>query len=318
MLGWLARHWAAGVRLLIEIAAGAAAWFGGFELLSHFFKATDARTIAAQFYVVGTAIILLTIVVVREKTAGRKEKYANVTSYLHTINQLVKEISLYIHNHRPASKATYAEYVAFSEHCKQKFGLVLDQLNLVFASLTSTKCRTSIKLVYEIEKEAYYYTLARDAGCWSQCLETDNRRVDTNHDPLKKNSQFLKIFDANIDTYHYLSNDIPSDDTFRSTSFTIYDPTWENTGAKPKSILDRLRGEWPLPYRSTIACAIRLGASTHGVKEKPVVLGFVTVDSESRNVFEDRWDVQLMFAVAESLFIPLRLFIEIQNASPEP
>ena len=46
------------------------------------------------------------------------------------------------------------------------------------------------------------------------------------------------------------------------------------------------------------------------------VLGFLTVDSESRNVFEERWDVQIMFAVADALYGPIRGYIDAQNRAP--
>jgi hypothetical protein len=44
-----------------------------------------------------------------------------------------------------------------------------------------------------------------------------------------------------------------------------------------------------------------------------LVLGFLTIDSESRGVFVDRWDVQIAFAMADALFHPLRRFVIAQN-----
>lgn len=43
------------------------------------------------------------------------------------------------------------------------------------------------------------------------------------------------------------------------------------------------------------------------------MLGFLTVDSESRGVFEERWDVQLMLAVADALYTPVRAYLDAQN-----
>jgi hypothetical protein len=48
-----------------------------------------------------------------------------------------------------------------------------------------------------------------------------------------------------------------------------------------------------------------------------VVLGFLTVDSESRNVFVERWDVQIAFAAADALYHPLRQLIAAQNRAAE-
>jgi hypothetical protein len=45
----------------------------------------------------------------------------------------------------------------------------------------------------------------------------------------------------------------------------------------------------------------------------PEVLGFLTIDSESRNVFEERWDSQIMFAVADALYPAIRAYLAAQN-----
>ncbi|KEO56662.1 hypothetical protein SMB34_18795 [Thalassospira permensis NBRC 106175] len=42
------------------------------------------------------------------------------------------------------------------------------------------------------------------------------------------------------------------------------------------------------------------------------VLGFLTVDSESRGVFIEKWDTQIVFAVADAIFTPLKQVIKIQ------
>ena len=47
--------------------------------------------------------------------------------------------------------------------------------------------------------------------------------------------------------------------------------------------------------------------------QKLIVLGFVTVDSESRRVFESWWDVPIVFSVADALYHPLKAFLELQN-----
>jgi hypothetical protein len=48
------------------------------------------------------------------------------------------------------------------------------------------------------------------------------------------------------------------------------------------------------------------------------VLGFLSVDSESREVFEERWDVEILFAVADALYHPLRSYLDAQNRPSSP
>jgi hypothetical protein len=300
-------------RLLLEFGAGIGAWLAGFEAVKYWLEGVNSRAIAAQIYVVLTAALLLALLAYRELVTSRKEKYANITRYTNRIAELVKEIHTYIEEHKPADTASVSEFESFFEICKTKFAHVLDQLNLIFVSLTGTSCRTSIKLIYHIENEAYYYTLVRDEGSSSTCVEMDNRRVEQNHDPLIKNPPFLKLFDNTNSTWHYFSNNLLKDGSFESTSFRAYNPSWGDRLPQKSSILRPFKDFWPLPYRSTIACAVRHGPAPFLTGQKSIVLGFVTVDSESRRVFESRWDVPLVFSVADGLYHPLKAFLEIQN-----
>lgn len=81
----------------------------------------------------------------------------------------------------------------------------------------------------------------------------------------------------------------------------------------PKRRFRRTTENWPLPYRSTIACTICQSPGPFVSTPKTVVLGFVTVDSESRGVFSERWDVPLVAALANALYHPLKKLIELQN-----
>jgi hypothetical protein len=302
------------LRMGLEWAAGIAAWLGGFELVKIFISDVTSRSIAAQIYVVISAVGLAIALFVREWFTSRKEKYANITNYLQQANQIARELHTYIQEQQPAANAPRNQQDAFFEVCKSKLGQVLDQVNLVFVSITGTNCRTSIKLTYAVGNETYYYTLARDQGSLQKCLETDNKRVRENHDPLKKNRQFLLLFDDTNNVWRYFSNNLMKDNNFTSTSFSAYDSTWGETGSSPKRwTLRGRKEEWPLPYRSTIACAIRHGPAPFVAAKKSIVLGFITVDSESRGVFEERWDVPIMFAIADAIYHPLKTYLEIQN-----
>lgn len=318
----------AGLWILMWIGGGVATWLGGWELVKQFVEATDARTIWAQAYVVATAILIVIAFAWREWQTLRKERYANITTYLHEIQHGVRDLLTYIECEAPPQGAAQTEFDAFFEMCRNKTGAVLDRLTSIFVSLTSTRCRASVKLVYRVDQEVYYYTLARDTASLRDCLDVDNWRVENDHDPLKNNAQFSQLFDDTVSVWHYFSNNLMKDRSFRSTSFTAYDRSWGETGVAPQGLWRNVkaaarnwwaesgpdRREWPLPYRSTIACTMRQGPTKLAPNQKAVVLGFVTIDSESRGVFEERWDVPLLFGVADSLYHVMRKYLEIQNA----
>jgi hypothetical protein len=94
---------------------------------------------------------------------------------------------------------------------------------------------------------------------------------------------------------------------------TAYNPDY-HLRVEPAGFFQRIRGnKWPLPYKSTMTCAIRQGTFDRADDVEQLVLGFLTIDSESRGVFVDRWDVQIAFAMADALFHPLRRFVIAQN-----
>ncbi|MCK1639595.1 hypothetical protein IVA95_18735 [Bradyrhizobium sp. 157] len=301
------------LRMALEWAAGIGAWLGGFELIKYFFSDMSARLLSAQLYIVATAVGLAAVIAVREWRTSRKEKYANITGYVEQAAHVLRELQTYMSDNAPEDGATKRQFDEFFEVCKSKVSLVLDQLNLTFVSLTGTRCRTSVKLIYDISGQTYYYTLARDKGSDQKCREMDNRRIEQNHDPLKKNSPFSLLLDDTNNTWHYFCNNLLEDERFSSTSFSAYDPKWGQTGVAPKRRFSKSVEDWPLPYRSTIACTICQSPGPFVSSPKTVVLGFVTVDSESRNVFSERWDVPLVAALANALYHPLKGFLEIQN-----
>jgi len=302
------------VRIGLEVAGTVAAWIGGFELV----KLATAGEFSgvAQYYVLISLFLFVGLGSFRLYQTLRKERYANISPHLHDIQHAIRDIQTYIDCHRPLQEAPKEQVELFCDLIKDKMSDVLTHLQLVFTSITATHCRTSIKLVYRINGHHYYYTMSRDRGTGQQLINMDNKRVDTNHDPLSKNKPFSKIFATDNESWYYTCADLESDPEFTSTSYTAYDPEFAERAVPPRRRMPwskKRDGQWVLPYRSTIACIIRQGPAKSVPNDKTIALGFLTVDSESRGVFEERWDVQLMFSVADALFHPLRLYLEIQN-----
>jgi hypothetical protein len=288
------------------------AWIAGFELLDTIIESQTVLSVAATIYVVVSAAAVVVFSAVRQWTTIRKERYANITPLLHQLIHQIRDLQSLIATNEPSGSDGEA-YKRFFNDCNIIFGRILDQLNTVYSSITSTHCRTSIKLTYPRNGELYVYTLARDQGSRQRCLKLDNWRVEHNHDALSLNPQFARLFDDGDEDWHYLCNDLTKED-FQSTSITAYDKK-HATRAAPGTRRWQRR-HWPLPYRSTIACVIRQGPIDIAENIPSEVLGFLTVDSESRGVFVERWDAQLMFTVADALYTPLRDYLDAQNRAP--
>jgi hypothetical protein len=284
------------------------AYLHGFGLISHFIESQDGIHLAANIYLATLFFVVIGLAAYRQWVSIRKERYANIAPLLHHIFHQIRDLNTYIRTKEPTGGGA-AQYQQFSDNCKIMFGRILDQVSSVFRSLTSTHCRASIKLTYEKNNKLYVYTLTRDQGSFQKCWKMDNDRVGRDHDPLDKNIQFAKLFSDSEEIWHYVCNDLTRDKDFRATSLTAYAPDYATR--TPRTFFSR--EGWPLPYKSTITCVIRQPPFDMNRSLPSEVLGFLTVDSESRGVFEERWDAQIMFAVADALYGPTRTFLDAQN-----
>jgi hypothetical protein len=287
----------------------------GFKLIDYYFADQNLKGLIASWYVLGLLTLIILFACGRTYQTIRKERYANITPYFHQAFHALRNIESFLELRKPVANASDNEHEQYISHLRTMFRDVLDQINLAFVSLTSTYCRTSIKLTYEIGGQLYFYTLARDSGSEQKLRELDRRRVRENHDPLDSNRQFARLFSPDEECWHFVSNDLRKERDFSTTSMTAYDPNYRQRVDRA-GIVERLFGERsPLPYKSTIACAIRQGTFDRADDVPQVVLGFLTVDSESRGVFTERWDVQIVFAFADALFHPLKRFVMAQTAA---
>jgi hypothetical protein len=289
---------------------GVLAYFAGFELIEKFVQSQDRIHLAANLYIVGLSAGVLVFAGWRQWVSIRKEKYANISAVLHQIMHQIRDLNSYIYVMEPRG-GTKEAYDLYVDNCRTMFGLIMDQLNSIFMSITSTHCRTSVKLIYERGDKLYFYTLARDLGSRQSCLALDNRRVSENHDAIDQNPHLAMLINEANNHWHFISNYLPSlRPRFTCTSVTAYEPEYYDAASHPWNIFKK---DWPLPYKSAIKCVIRQAPCSFRPSMKPEILGFLTVDSESRGVFEEKWDAQLMYAVADALYGPVRAFLNAQN-----
>ena len=72
--------------------------------------------------------------------------------------------------------------------------------------------------------------------------------------------------------------------------------------------------DWPLPYRSTIVWPIQQRESRLlPLRANVGCIGFLAIDSESRNVFRENWDFPIGAAVSDSLFHPLKFYASLNK-----
>ena len=276
----------------------------GWDYALQIFQA-EASTLVSVGYIVFMSFIIIIYFVFRSWQTVRKERYANIVPYIHRIHHEIRDLTTFLKEKDPKSNADQAEILQHLNQAKSSVVTILDQLVLVFTSLTSTKCRACIKLMYELGNEPYVYTYARDHASGKANKARDNSRNKTNRDLLSHNGTFSRLFDEEVDVWYYISNNLIRDykkGQFTSTSFSAY-----------RSSADGPKTGWLLPYRSTITCVIRENASELLPEHRCNVVGFLAIDSESRGVFEPRWDVELLLSVADSLFHPLSI---IQTTHP--
>ena len=282
----------------------------GFELLSKFQAAQNNISIVSTVYVFVVTFSILIVSIYYVFNSIRKERYANIVRSLHSVNHQARDLYTYILAMEPRGQSKQA-YENFLNSAKSMFGAILDQTVIVYTTLTSTHCRAAIKLTYPLERpgandEVHVFTLARDKSSRQDCKDRDNWRVQHNSDPLDGNPHLARIFSSANQTWHFISNNLKLDKAYRSTSVIAYNPE-----IVTKPLPDGKK--WALPYRSCVTCVIGQAAFEQCPDLPTKIQGFLTVDSESRGVFEERWDVQVLFMIADALYGPLREYQAAAN-----
>lgn len=283
-------------------------YLSSFDLLKKFWGDQDPPALVADAYVFVGLLAGSAYVCWRQWALMRKERYAGALASLHHAMHEVRNLQTYIELNERKDGFDADHHRRFRGDCKVIASRALDHVSRAFGTVTSTHCRASIKLFYEKDGQAYVYTLARDGASAQRLEEMDRRRVEADHDPLKGNRKMAALFDDANEDWRYLCNDLTREGGFASTSITAYKPD------RATSVVADRR-EWPLPYRSTLTAVIRQGSFTL-CEEVSRTIGFLCVDSEARGVFEDRWDTQFLFTVADAMYHPLKGYSEaVQRAA---
>jgi len=291
------------------------------DLLDKFNFREDVQKVIAILYIVILSALIVALLIRQYIVAGRKEKFANITPMMHSVVRECKDLYSYLTNYALVDEfPTRSEAENILKESQYRLRHVCDGLARVFAMLTSTHCRVAIKVITRAaDGELHILTLARDEASHQQHAQLDKKRFEHKVDPLSENSQFMRLADDDDPTYVFFSNNLAKERNFRCTSVSAYRLHSERT----RPWYERIKSDpWLLPYRSTITVAVRNSDEALAPGE-PSVVGFLAVDSESRRVFNARWDPHLCSLVADALFHPINFLLAIMpddqsDDQPEP
>jgi hypothetical protein len=274
-------------------------------------------------YVAAIAIVVLMAFLIigwgyREYEFGRKARYAaglrSAHAIMHSIrNSCTFQFAVY----ERLGSIGVGELRLLQEKCRNEIIHILDNIKNVFELATSVQCRATIKVFNEGDDGTIYVnTLVRDKNSQIEWEKLDRKRANENNDPILDNPYFYKIaFDEEFPHPYIMVNDIGAEPEYLTTSARAYDRAFDMDMGRV-SLRRRLLGKkptWPLPYKSTLTYAIQQSDDPNlGIGETEVV-AFLAVDSPSRNVFDRRWDIDLMAALADSLFHTIYTYADIQE-----
>ena len=190
----------------------------------------------------------------------------------------------------------------------------IDRLAQAFSLITGTQCSACIKAMESTSEFAalprdartrpYVHTLCRDAGSIDREFgpAPEERGIYQMEEPP---DGFTHFIDQNTDFEHILmstgtpkrlffSNNLPALRGYKNSSFHYY--------GQPADGSFRRNRTWPLPYKSTIV--VPISRRSLQLNQAYELKGFLCVDSRSRNVFADRYDLDIMQSIGRTL-VPL-------------
>jgi hypothetical protein len=254
-------------------------------------------------------ILLILILAVHEIWSSRKQKYANITKHLHHCLHISRDIVSYLHEIDTSRMDENDKKRVFKEVIKELVSM-LDSLSTIYSLLTGTRCRASIKSIYSDGDCLYVRSLARDKMSYTEHYNSDKKRYEDKKDNIKDNEDFDILFSNEIPGKNYFfCNNLPERRNYKSSSYSIF--------GKPENEID-LREKifchgWTLPYRSTIVWPIQQKENGELHFQEQRCIGFLAVDSESRRVFRERWDVWIGAGIADTIFHPINLLFSIAD-----
>lgn len=239
----------------------------------------------------------------REYKIARKEKYANISRIMSAVSNQSKELSLKLTNALNSDVSPSPELLMGAVDV---ISHILDDVVGIFSLLTGTRCRAALKVIGRDEGQVWAHALARDRMSAANCAHSDKDRNERKFDLIEQNIDFEILYDDKKDDVGYYFNNNMLKSEYYSTSLRYHQESstshvWKSADGK----------DWPLPYRSAIVWPIR--QDVNSTVSPRLFYGFLAVDSESRGVFEERWDSAIGNTIAHQLFLPLHLYHKLEG-----
>lgn len=160
-----------------------------------------------------------------------------------------------------------------------------NNLKIVFDKKTGKTCSVSIKVPSQgkIDTHGAVYNLCRDNDAMKQ---RDNDIYRNTEHTVTGNSAFINIvvgmLNENKAKMFYLNNDINSGKDYENTSKNSY-------------------SDGIFPYESELVCPIIPQVWNKKTDNFPC-LGFICIDSNTKNSFDDKYDVAIVGGVADGIY----------------
>jgi hypothetical protein len=280
----------------------------GGVLLSSIFQNGDWPLIIASMTLSCMALLLLSWTVYYTYSTSRKEKYANISEKYNSISVKLRDIHVHLAEmfHTSQNRIVLEKSLILAT---AHLASAMDQIAALYSMITGTRCRSAIKVVQRDGENIWVHALVRDEISASENLISDKERNEKRFDRIEANADFNLLFDpTKRDQGFYLNNDLTQGDIKNSSkSYYLAKASAENDYDSVKRV------GWPLPYRSTIVWPIRVMPNQSFGFSEVDCLGFLAIDSESRNVFDERWDAQIGGSVANYLYSVLTIYSIIEN-----
>lgn len=250
-------------------------------------------------------VISLGLLAWQECRYARKTKYAEGLFYIHSVVHRLRDSFVLFNNYSASDTGsrTLINKEIFDEVTK-----AITTFANAFSLIKSVKCRACIKLIRIDETPKKYELLTKEEREKILYVETwirdSDSEINAHSDEPKHwicgNTDFYRLFSAkNPKTNNYfIENNLPKRHNYKNTSFQMY--------GEPD-------GKWTLPYKSTIVWPIRRmtlreNHDSEQLSDNQDVLGYLCIDSNVKDIFNDSYDIHFGAIVADSLFVFLRRY----------
>jgi len=253
--------------------------------VANIYDPTEFKSRVALIAILVYFVILLLFLGYFIHAYSRKARYAEATICLHQAVHEIRDAGTYL-NYCVDGGQKY-ELAEFKLYMTR----MLESVVRAYAIVTGTNCRAAIKLLGNSGKVSYVKTMARDSTSAQYCRDKDKN--ESNRHAVTKNTDYNLILNGG--RAHYFSGDIVGAKDYLNTSREEY-------GDK-------------LPYSSVIVLPVRSATipQPDSDADKYRVLGFLAVDSAARNVFVEKYDVQMGAVVADALYPIMDLWAHVHD-----